>query len=312
MNVKNKVRVSVIIPTYNGGDKLKALLESLAGNRTVNEIIIVDTRSDTDMQSMADRYGAKLLQVEKESFDHGLVRNIGGKAASGDILVYMTQDSMPADNLAIDNIIRPLLDDEKVAVSYGRQLPRLDASPFAAHLRAFNYPENGGLKTSADRDLLGIKTAFISNSFSAYRKKVLEEIGWFATGLLLGEDFHAGAVLIDKGYGIFYAADARVRHSHNYTTLQEFRRYFDIGVVHTKESWILKKYGKAEREGCKFVFSEIDYLLKNGKGLLIPFSLLRAFVKFAGYCLGRRYMLLPRWFVIHCTMGQNVNNGIYD
>jgi len=52
--------------------------------------------------------------------------------------------------------------------------------------------------------LYGIKTAFLSNSFSAYRKKALQEIGWFKDNLILGEDTYAGAKLLLKGYKIAY------------------------------------------------------------------------------------------------------------
>ena len=37
------------------------------------------------------------------------------------------------------------------------------------------------------------------------------------------------AKLLQEGYAINYAADAKVIHSHEYTCFQQFQRNFDIG-----------------------------------------------------------------------------------
>lgn len=59
--------------------------------------------------------------------------------------------------------------------------------------------------------------------------------------------YTAKAVL--SGYKVAYAAKAEVQHSHNYTPLEEFRRYFDIGVFHKDEPWIRQSIGGAGGEG---------------------------------------------------------------
>ncbi|BBI49658.1 hypothetical protein HORIV_20790 [Vreelandella olivaria] len=57
--------------------------------------------------------------------------------------------------------------------AFGRQLPHPDASPIAAHARYFNYPDESRVVATADIPRLGIKTAFLSNSFAAYRREAL-------------------------------------------------------------------------------------------------------------------------------------------
>lgn len=52
--------------------------------------------------------------------------------------------------------------------------------------------------------------------------------------------FYAAKAIL-AGYQVAYAADAVVRHSHNYKPLEEFKRYFDIGVFHAQEKWIREK-----------------------------------------------------------------------
>ena len=110
---------------------------------------------------------------------------------------------------------------------------------------------------------------------------------------MFGEDSYAGGKFIQKGYKIAYVADSKVYHSHNYTIFEDFKRYFDIGVFHKTEFWLLKEFGKAEGEGIKYIKSGIGYILKsNQKYLLIEFFI-RIFVKYLGYKLGQNYTLLP-------------------
>ena len=73
-----------------------------------------------------------------------------------------------------------------------------------------------------------------------------------------------------SGYTLAYVGEAKVYHSHSYTVWEEFKRYFDIGVFHQRENWILNSFGKAEGEGAKYVKSELKFLLKNNAWYLVP------------------------------------------
>ena len=122
------------------------------------------------------------------------------------------------------------LDDPQAAAAYGRQLPHPDATPVAAHARLFNYPDASHTRRWSDAAEFGIKTCFLSNSFAAYRVQALREVGGFPANVILGEDMHLAARLLQAGYAIRYQAQAKVYHSHNYSWLAEFRRYFDVSV----------------------------------------------------------------------------------
>ena len=82
---------------------------------------------------------------------------------------------------------------------------------------------------------------------------------------------------------------------------QEFQRYFDIGVFHARESWLLESFGKPEGEGGRFVRSELRYLGRHAPWL-IPSALLRTILKYSGYRLGRMEQRLPLWLKRRCSM----------
>lgn len=284
--------ITIIIPTYNASKYLPSLLKKLEAQTIKNyELIIIDSSSSDNTIDVAQAHGADIITIPQSEFDHGGTRTLAAAKAKGDILVYLTQDALPYNEYAIENIVRPFAEDEKIGAAFGRQLPYPKASVFAEHLRAFNYPDTSYTRTLDDRREQGIKTAFLSNSFAAYRKSALKQIGYFKSGLPFGEDACAGAKILLEGYKIAYVAEAVVLHSHNYTAWQDLKRYFDMGIFHRTENWLLKEFGKAEYAAVKYAKSEFAFLLEKKKFRLFPEFVLKNFMKYLGYKLGRGYAL---------------------
>lgn len=295
------MKISVIIPTYNAEKYLINLLETLQQQTITFELIIIDSTSTDNTVQIAQKYTENISLIPHKEFDHGGTRTKAAKLAKGDILIFLTQDALPYDNQSLEKLVEVFKDDS-VGAAYGRQIPYEETNIFGKHLRAFNYPEASYIKTLSDKEKFGIKTAFLSDSFAAYRSTALENIDWFKDGLIVGEDVHAGANIILQGHSLSYVADAKVYHSHSYSILQEFKRYFDIGVFHHQEQWLLNTFGKAEGEGGKYVKSEFFYLLSNKRFFYLPLFVLRNGLKYLGYKLGRSYVLLPRWTLPKLSM----------
>ena len=168
----------------------------------------------------------------------------------------------------------------------------------------FNYPDVSTVRCLIDRKKYGFKTAFISNSFAAYKTELLEAVGFFESGLIFGEDTFTVAKLLDKGYCVAYMADAKVVHSHNYSVFQEFRRYFDVGVFHATQSELLERFGSPAGEGKKYVHSEMSQLVRNKEISKVAESFVRNGLKFLAYNLGKKYMMLPRRLAVFCSLNK--------
>ena len=294
--------ISIIIPTYNAQNYLQKLLDKLK-NQTIKdyELIIIDSSSTDKTVKIAKQYTDNIMIIPQNEFDHGGTRTKATKLAKGDILVFLTQDALPFDEYTIENIIT-IFEDKNIGAAYGRQLSYEDTNLFGKHLRKFNYPNQTMIRTKDDIKKYGIKTAQLSNSFAAYRKSALMETGNFKENLILGEDVYIGAKMILAGYKIVYVANAKVYHSHSYTVWQEFKRYFDIGVFHKCESWLIDSFGKAEGEGMRYIKSEIKYLFDNRALYLLPEWFIRNSMKYLGYKLGQNYEKLPQRLVRKLSM----------
>lgn len=283
----------LVIPSRNAGSGWEAVLESLEEQTCSPKLrCLVDSGSNDATVALARIYGFTVEVIDPAQFNHGGTRQLMVDRHCNDgLVVFLTQDAHLASPDALCELLSAF-NDSSVGAVYGRQLPRLGAGPIEAHARLFNYPDKSYVATLADRERMGIKAAFSSNSFAAYRRSALMAVGGFPRNIILGEDTFVAAKMLLAGLKVAYQADALVYHSHDYSLRQEFRRYFDIGVFHAREAWLLDAFGKPEGEGGRFVRSELFYLFKQAPWL-IPSALLRTGLKYLGYRLGRAERGLP-------------------
>lgn len=297
--------VSLILMAYNPGQMFSLWISAIKQQSISVNILIVDS-SSTDGTNFSDLpRNFQVKYVASEDFNHGSTRNLALQyvASNTEIVIFMTQDAMLEGPYALQALLAAF-DDPTVACAYGRQLPYADATPLAAHARAFNYPSKSQTISMADRSRLGIKACFLSNSFAAYRYADLVAIGSFPANVILGEDMSVAARLLMAGKRIAYVASASVYHSHNYSTVQEFRRYFDTGVFHARSPWLLQTFGKTRDEGMRFVRSELNYLWKFAP-TWIPYAVVRTLIKWLGYKLGQCEPSLPLFIKRGCSMHKN-------
>jgi len=279
---------ALCVPTLNAGSSWNDWLAALKCQTLQPSCtLVIDSSSTDDTPALARAAGLSVTTIARNEFNHGGTRQWAAEhLADFETIVFLTQDALLADPQALSTLLDALHASLDIGAVYGRQLPHYGATPIEAHARLFNYPVHSALRSLDDRAKFGIKTAFFSNSFAAYRREALHAIGGFRRNLILGEDTVAAGQMLLADWRIAYCAEAQVRHSHHYSLRAEMARYFDIGVLHSREGWMLQQFGRAEGEGLRFIRSEIAYLARHAPWL-IPEAGLRTLLKYLGYRLGR-------------------------
>lgn len=298
------MKIALCIPTYNAGPSLDRQLPALREVREYFHRILVIDSSSTD--GTPDRFraeGHEVLSIPGIEFDHGGTRQMAVEMLEEcEIVVFITQDAVPTSIESFRRLVAAF-DDPEVAIAYGRQLPRPEAGPIEAHARLFGYPSQSRIKSKESIPELGLRSAVVSNSFAAYRRRDLLELGGFPTGTLFGEDTLTGAKAVLAGRRIAYVGDAEVYHSHGYTLFQEFQRYFDNGAFYAREKWILEAFGAAEGSGKAYVVSEMKLLFRKAPWLL-PLSFVTVIMKYIGYRTGALERRLPARWKVHLSMNK--------
>ena len=285
----------IIVPVLNGGQRWREAAAALRSALPDPSIVaVIDSGSSDGSDRVAGENGFELERIDPRTFNHGRTRQMAVErwCAGSEFVIFLTQDAVIGNADALTSLLSAF-SDAAVGAAYGRQLPHVGASPFEAHMVLFNYGCDSETRGLADAARLGIKAAYISNSFSAYRMSALRACGGFPSHLILGEDTFVAVKLLLSGWKVRYCAHALVRHSHAYSICQESQRYFDFGVLHAQLPELEENFGGAEGEGLRFVASEIRFIARDAPRLL-PQVPVRNAAKYVSYRLGRIFERLPR------------------
>ena len=117
-------------------------------------------------------------------------------------------------------------------------------------------------------------------------KKHFDELGGFVNRAIFNEDMLYAAKAVEAGFGIAYAAQAKVYHSHNYTYRQQFRRNFDLGVSQADHPEVFAAY-PSESEGIRLVKSTTAHLREKGMYSKIPSVIIQSGFKYMGIFDGK-------------------------
>jgi rhamnosyltransferase len=297
----SRLTIGVVIPTYNAGKVWKYVVSALQEQRDdFDKILIIDSSSTDDTVQIAKDAEFDVVSILPSEFNHGATRNLGLRQLACDITVFLSQDVILTPHAI--STITTVFNDPSVAVVYGRQIPHDDATPIACHARMFSYKPYNYVYEMEDKKKHGLKTVFVSNSFSAYRTTIFLQLGGFPHKIIFGEDITFTAKALLSGYRISYMADAIAKHSHNYSPIEVFQRAFDSGVFLRSESWIKQAFGKPDAEGIPFIVSEFLFLVKNKNILWIPYAFANNMSRMVGYKLGSIYHILPTKLIKKVSM----------
>lgn len=283
-------KVSIVIPTYNGGSLFQEVLEGVfKQSLKPYEVIVIDSSSSDGTDKIAKKFPVKFQKIKKSEFGHGKTRNYGAKIAKGSYVVFLTQDAVPRNKSWLKNLIKSL-DSPKIAGAFSRQVARNQAIPMEKFFYSKMYPAKSKTITKA---VMHSQEILFSNASSAVRRSFILKHP-FAEDILMSEDLAWAYEVLNEGYKIAYEADSLTTHSHNTSFKMLFKRYFDFGVSHeeikAKENQDFAFFGK----GLATALQEQGYLAKNGHIAWLPRSISYNSAKFLGLMVGRNHRHLPR------------------
>ncbi len=292
--------ISAIILTVNAEKNIELLLNALK-NQTVkpHEIIVADSESTDKTVSIARELGAMVLTIKRSEFNHGGTRDYAFKKSKGDYVLFLTHDAVPANGVLIEKLIEKMESSPKIAVVYGRQLPREDATYMERLVRNYNYPVEEYVYDSTDISKHGIKTFFMSDVCALYRRDVYEKIGGFENGIKTNEDMFYAANAIHNGYSVGYAANAEVIHSHNFSLTEQYQRNYIQGYEIERHKMLLSapsgEYVSQNSEGIKLVKIVSKKMLSKGRVLSWMHFGFDCCARYLGSYMGKRKARKDGW-----------------
>lgn len=230
MSATQKLKVSVIIPTYNRCRSLERALQSVVELDFPHgqfEIVVVDNNSNDGTPNVAQRFsntGIALKYVKEPRLSFTVARHTGAEAASGEILSYI-DDDVVVDKAWLTAAVDVFENDNRVGIVGGTILPIFEVEP-PRWIKQY-YPMSGWLSLfDLGSDLH--ETSYASGPNFSVRKDVLEFVGGFPADTIGVEakgqlgvvekiyvgsgDIGLSAKVKKAGYKVMYAPKALVHH----------------------------------------------------------------------------------------------------
>ena len=301
--------VSVAIPVLNGGASFREVLPAVARQRIDAdvELVVADSGSTDGTREFAAEQGAKVVDVAPGTFSHGGTRNLLMEHSSGDRVAFLTDDAVPASEHWLERLVGAFAIDRDVALAYGPYIPRPDAPAMVAReLTEFFASLSPEGRVRIDRGLRPEDrrpgpVTFHTDANGCVARWAWERVPFRTIGS--AEDQALAVDMLEAGFAKAYVPEAAVVHSHDYTSLGWFRRFFD-------EFRALREvYGHVEEVGLRYTLGTIrrnvgrDRAFAAARGEAdvalrsATFHALRA----AGAALGSRADRLPERVRVWCS-----------
>jgi glycosyltransferase involved in cell wall biosynthesis len=177
----DKTLVSVIIPTKNAGATIEKCLQSIKLQTYPNiETIVVDSSSKDKTKSIAEDYGATVIEIDAKRSE---ARNVGAEKTRGSLVLFVDSD-MELDSSAVNECIG------KIGEGYdGVIIPEI------------SFGEGFWAKCKALEKACYIGDDTIEAA-RFFKRSVLENVGGYDKELEAGEDWDLNQRIRKAGYRI--------------------------------------------------------------------------------------------------------------
>jgi cellulose synthase/poly-beta-1,6-N-acetylglucosamine synthase-like glycosyltransferase len=238
------MNISVIIPAYQAVGVLPQCLSALQQqtfDRARYEIIVVDDGSIDGTPEAAEQALRDFPAMQVVRADHAgpaNARNVGARAAAGDLLLFTDADCEPRPDW-IEQFVR-VFNDPSISGAKGAYATR-QRSLMARFVQQEYEERYDHTRRQATID-------FIDTHSAAYRRSAFMDNGGFDVSFPTAsvEDQEFSFRLAKRGHRLVFAPEALVYHQHNTTLARYFRRKYYIG--HWKMHLLKRHPDKALRD----------------------------------------------------------------
>lgn len=231
--------VSVVIPAFNAGSDASILLRSLRAQTGLEslQIIVVDSGSTDGTVQIAKDHGCQVIEIPSKDFSHSYARNLGAQAATGDYLLFITQDAVPSSEVWIKTMLNAMQATGAAAASC-REEPKPDCDLFG---RITCYGHNKYIGILHDDRLTqrpipwnnddARLAAQLNDVACLMPRRIFNEYGYRGD---YAEDLDLGLRLLKDRHRLLLMSSAPVIHSHTRSASYHFKRAITDTVVLNK------------------------------------------------------------------------------
>jgi len=222
----NRVKITVLICTYNRGNLINDTLQSLIEGQTrmSDQIVVVNGGGEYDCQSTLDHWSEKFIGLKVVSTVNknlSVSRNIGLDYCDGDLILQTDDDARVFPDW-VERLEKAHSSYPKAGV-IGGDVVDSDGKTFLSQIAdAATFPHYDDMR----------KVRSVPGVNSSYKRKVIKDVGKYDEELFRGEDVDYNWRAIKSGWDVLYMPDIKVLHVHRPTWKGLFYQHYMYGKAH--------------------------------------------------------------------------------
>ncbi|GAM11454.1 putative mycofactocin biosynthesis glycosyltransferase MftF [Geobacter sp. OR-1] len=220
--------VSIVIPVKDREDELARCLASLNRIKYPKErlqVIVVDDGSTDLSPVLAQLYGAKVVPSGGTGRGPAAARNVGARAATGEILAFIDSDCTASPGWLSELI--PAFSDPRLAAVGGYVDGMCRESAVDRYESVMSSLSLGSRERTGSS---GDDTFYLPSCNLLVRRGLFNAVGGFRDEMHVGEDVDLTWRLRDQGWTIGYLPAGRIYHEHRSSVRSFMSRRFDYGT----------------------------------------------------------------------------------
>lgn len=257
------MKLSIIVPVYNGEKTIEKCLESIFNSTYKNfEVIVVNDGSTDSTLEGVKKYNCRIIDLKKNQ-GAANARNVGVKHSKAEILVFVDSDVLIHKD-ALSRMVKAYKSDP------GRIIGGIDSEKYLSddfwrkfvtskHCYDYNWKKDEKIK----------KFSCLSTSCSLVKKKIFNEVGGFNTKYKRagGEEFEIACKFLEKGHACYVYRDILFDH-YQEDAKKRIIELLRRAIVHLP---ILLKKKSFESEGATGTVSEALMCFFSFLGVITSF-----------------------------------------
>ena len=242
--------VSVIVPTYNGVERVGECLDSIFSQSSLPSevIVVIDGSSDGTDEYLTREYGNKVIIINQKNSGRAATRNAGAKRAKNNLLLFV-DDDIKLEPGAIQKHVDHHKSSKNCMLVGGlflKEEPTDDFHKYRQHIEKKWYKNLPGYPSPMQANKLFVTAANLS-----IPRKLFKDLDGFDQSLRDCEDIELGYRAVHSGLHVYFDRNIVGWHNDVLTCKQYIKRRREYDAAQhklAKSNELFSKYRISKKD----------------------------------------------------------------
>lgn len=229
--------VSIIIPTYNGAQKLPHIIKAIQEQSSQPEevIVIVDGSTDNSVSVLhkLQKDYDKIKVVKQENKGRAAVRNKGAYEAKGELLLFFDDDMLPTNNCVCQHLLHHQTISGTILTGAQIDIGDKSRSDLQQYKSYLSYKWSKPLQKEKLEPLTDTEIFITASNFSI-SSKTFNQLNGFDERLTDAEDYDLAVRAFEKAIPLYFSEKAFAWHDDKITVKSYINRLRQYQKAHEK------------------------------------------------------------------------------